>query len=172
MSQLLELQSNALQSINANIESGQQAVAPGLALDKLESTDTNTDKSYYEQLLDEAISDAPEEDKSYIEEVINQPPTSIGLQDSNPVTPEKEAKTAASKPAGTASSGDQATETMLANVRASLGNTQNSTAGGSSDYATVNSNAEVKIANQDLAYIEALSAAKNNLKGKTLCQKF
>jgi FimV-like protein len=157
MSQLLELQSNALQSINANIESGQQAAAPGLALDKLESTDTNTDKSYYEQLLDEAISDAPEEDKSYIEEVINQSPTSIGLQDSNPVTPEMEAKAAASKPAGTASSGDQATETMFANVRASLGNTQNSTAGGSSDNATVNSNAEVKIANQDLTYIEALN---------------
>jgi len=172
MSQLLELQSNALQSLNANIENG-EAMQPGLALNQLEPVDTvvtapppeivvedsatpaiQTEappKTYYEQLLDVAISDAPEEDKSYIEEVLGQSSTSIGQKDTNPVTPEMQAEAAAKKPASPQAPANQATATMLANVRASLGNLP------ASDDAVPAAKTDVKIDTQDSDYIEALN---------------
>ncbi|MCP4009213.1 MAG: hypothetical protein GY726_06840, partial [Proteobacteria bacterium] len=169
MSQLLELQSNALQSLNANIERG-QATQPGLALNQLEPTETavtpappeivaedpaapaiqtgEQPKTYYEQLLDVAISDAPEADKSYIEEVLGQSSTSIGQEDANPVTPEMQAEAAAKKSASPQLPANQATATMLANVRASLGDLPASDGVPKTD---------VKIDAQDSAYIDALN---------------
>jgi len=172
MGQLLELQSNALQALNSNMEDSRKAPASGLSLNQLEPVEAiaapkqvteapaavpttqsasgdAAPKTYYEQLLEVAISDAPEEDVSYIEEVLGLSSTSIGQTDTNPVTPEMQAKAAASKPALPAGTADQATATMLANVRASLGNIP-ATPGGVPK-------TEVKIGSQDSEYIDALN---------------
>lgn len=176
MSQLLELQSNALEAINSNLGGSQETPAPGLTLNQLESAEPvvpaavpevvevapvtpatqgdDTAKTYYEQLLDAAISDAPEEDVNYIEEVLEQSSTSIGQKDDNPVTPEMEAKAAAKKPASPTISADQETASMLANVRASLDDVADSGSMAAPDTLKT----EVNIASQDSAYIDALNA--------------
>ena len=171
MGQLLELQSNALQALNTNLENNQSTATPGLALNQLEPAPpepieqaataapatqveqgADTPKTYYEQLLEVAISDAPEEDVSYIEEVLGLSSTSIGQKDSNPVTPEMQAKAAASKPVMPVTPANQETATMLANVRASLGNLPSA-----SDSAATTPKLDIKIASQDSEYIDALN---------------
>lgn len=107
-------------------------------------------RSYYEQLLDEAISDAPEEDLAYIEEVLGQSSTSIGLQDTNPVTPEMEARAAAARRSAPAAGENQETADMLADVRASLGELSGATGDSQAPQA------EIEIAEQDINYLDAL----------------
>ncbi len=189
MSQLLELQSNALQAINSNLEKGAiGAVIPNLTQSQLDSADTTAaakqdnlseasdsvekslseapaetqavqgdeaPKTYYEELLEVAISDAPEEDVNYIEEVLGLSSTSIGQEDTNPVTAEMRAKAEvnAPAPASPAVPADEATASMLANVRASLG-----TVPAAQDIATPAVPSDTQIASQDPAYIDALNA--------------
>jgi len=179
MSQLLEMQSQALQALNANaiasLEQGSavqltpvDAPAPvavpaepaPVAVAPVAETETK-DKTYYEQLLEGAITDASEADQDYIKEIVSQSSTSMGMPDDNPVTPEMQI--AAAKPDRPAMPADQETEMMLENVRASLGNLQtigqdSSAPATSPDVGTPDlSQIELKIADKDIAYIEALN---------------
>ena len=196
MSQLLEMQSQALQALNAKAiadikqDSTVQltavdapvpdaatavpaqaeaipapAVEPVAAQPTAVTPETETkDKTYYEQLLEGAITDASEEDQRYIEEIVGQSSTSMGMPDDNPVTPEMQI--AAAKPDRPEMPADQETEMMLKNVRASLGNLQAIGADGAATTPASTpgvsstpdlSNIELKIADKDVAYIEALN---------------
>ncbi len=191
MSQLLEMQSQALQAMNTQAAQPQaveltkvdapaptpapapvvipepvaapvvaEAPAPVTAepaTAQAKDDDNDGNKTYYEQLLEGAITDASEADKSYIEEIIGQSSTSMGMPDDNPVTAEMQIA-AATPPAMPNMPADKATEMMMANVRASLGNLQGLGQGTAPvDTMPDLSNIEIKVADQDLAYLEALN---------------
>ena len=192
MSQLLELQSNALQALNSNLEKGTTAAISNPTQGQLDpvvttapvdqasksddsqkayyekllnealseapveapaTSDNDTPQTYYEELLENALSDAPEEDVSYIEEVLSLSSTSIGQEDANPVTAKMQAKAAENAPASPTAPVDEATTAMLANVRASLGQ-----APSVSGNVVPDTKSDAQIAGQDSAYIDALNA--------------
>jgi len=188
MSQLLEMQSQALQALNNKaLADAQQSAAVELARVEAPAPvvipepapvaplpvaaqpatpppapKADKDKTYYEQLLEGAVTDASEADKSYIEEIIGQSSTSMGMPDDNPVTPEMQI--AASKqtlPNMPDMPADKATEMMLDSVRASLGDLQAIDQGQGGPAAPAVTapdlgNIELKVADQDLAYLDAL----------------
>lgn len=188
MNQLLELQSQALQNLSANRLGGvptdtaaaptaiqpaaapvavvpaPQPVAPQVAepvADTAGTADTpDEEKTYYEQLLGSAISEAPDADKQYIEAIEKQSSTAIGKPDAMPVTDEME-RAATAKPDMPEMPADQQTMAMMDDVRASLQSLRASTGGtlaaDSPAGATAVPPVDLKISPQDEEFVAALS---------------
>ena len=201
MSQLLELQSQALQNLStgaiavgtqgaalpaAAVPVEQQAV-PETAVSKeiaskeiapetitpeqsqpatadagvASSAETGTaetpedEKTYYEQLLGSAISEAPDADKQYIEAIEQQSSTAIGKPDAMPVTDEMEQ--AANEPEALEVPADQQADAMVADVRASLQDLRVATGGAEVETIAGVDGAELEISKQDTAYLAAIN---------------
>jgi len=140
-----------------------QAVVPQVAEPVADAGGTaetpEEEKTYYEQLLGSAISEAPEADKQYIEAIEKQSSTAIGKPDAMPVTDEMER--AATKPDMPEMPADQQAAAMMEDVKASLQSLRATTGGSpvadSPVAAIAQQAADLKISPQDSAYVAALN---------------